>query len=406
MAIGRAAWRAPHRNVPPHDHTAVQEGAVAHPTAGRGRRRQDRDRVATPRPRPARDQGQRHQQADTHPRRSDGRRARGGVPGGDVARWRWPRRPAEEPGRPVPVRSRAATDFGRRLGVRSRRDRPAGTPAARRGHRPGRGASTPGTPTAAADPPRGQPRRSTVTIINARPAEDIDEARFPHDIDEAGVAGAVNEAQLPGDSEDAPDESAADQPAAAAEPADEDQALPAQAENLAGETVPQRSPRRPASRPGPATHPWWRRLRGLCPQPTHPTARRHGRRRGPGRCRTPRRRPGPDPARRPRRARHRGQRPGRPAVGQGVPGQHQGRRRRRGHHRLPQPGAGPGRHQGPAARRRRRRGRHAHRHRSRPRPAPAGRRRAHRHPAGREPPSRRHDPPRRPTGSRSCPCSG
>ena len=74
-----------------------------------------------------------------------------------------------------------------------------------------------------------------MTIINARPAEDIDEARFPHDIDEAGVAGAVS--PLAGNSEDAPDESAADQPAAATEPADEDQALPAEA-NLAGETVP------------------------------------------------------------------------------------------------------------------------------------------------------------------------
>ena len=49
------------------------------------------------------------------------------------------------------------------------------------------------------------------------------------------MAGAVN--QLAGNSEDAPDESAADQPAAATEPADEDQALPVEA-NLAGETVP------------------------------------------------------------------------------------------------------------------------------------------------------------------------
>ena len=67
-----------------------------------------------------------------------------------------------------------------------------------------------------------------MTIIDARPAEDIDEARFP---------GAVDEARGAGHRDDAPEESATDQPAAATEPADEDQALPVEA-NLAGETVP------------------------------------------------------------------------------------------------------------------------------------------------------------------------
>ncbi len=66
-----------------------------------------------------------------------------------------------------------------------------------------------------------------MTIINARPAEDIDEARFP---------GAVDEARGAGHRDDAPEESATDQPAAATEPADEDQALPVEAD-LAGETA-------------------------------------------------------------------------------------------------------------------------------------------------------------------------
>ena len=66
-----------------------------------------------------------------------------------------------------------------------------------------------------------------MTIIDARPAEDIDEARFP---------GAVDEARGAGHRDDAPEESATDQPAAATEPADEDQALPVEAD-LAGETA-------------------------------------------------------------------------------------------------------------------------------------------------------------------------
>ena len=66
-----------------------------------------------------------------------------------------------------------------------------------------------------------------MTIIDARPAEDIDEARFP---------GAVDEARGAGHREDAPEESATDQPAAATEPADEDRALPVEAD-LAGETA-------------------------------------------------------------------------------------------------------------------------------------------------------------------------
>ena len=66
-----------------------------------------------------------------------------------------------------------------------------------------------------------------MTIINAGPAEDIDEARFP---------GAVDEARGAGHRDDAPEESATDQPAAATEPADEDQALPVEAD-LAGETA-------------------------------------------------------------------------------------------------------------------------------------------------------------------------
>jgi hypothetical protein len=108
----------------------------------------------------------------SHPRRIDGRRGPRRSPG--VGTLHAGGGPAEEPGRPVPVRSRAATDLGRRLGVRSHRDRPAGTPAARRGHRLG-------SCVAARDAHRrrrslrGQHRRSTVTIINARPAEDIDE---------------------------------------------------------------------------------------------------------------------------------------------------------------------------------------------------------------------------------------
>ena len=67
-----------------------------------------------------------------------------------------------------------------------------------------------------------------MTIINARPAEDIDEARFPGAVDEARRA--------PDTGDDAPEESATDQPAAATEPADEDQALPVEAD-LAGETA-------------------------------------------------------------------------------------------------------------------------------------------------------------------------
>ena len=66
-----------------------------------------------------------------------------------------------------------------------------------------------------------------MTIINAGPAEDIDEARFP---------GAADEARGAGHRDDAPEESATDQPAAATEPADEDQALPVEAD-LAGETA-------------------------------------------------------------------------------------------------------------------------------------------------------------------------
>ena len=95
-----------------------------------------------------------------------------------------------------------------------------------------------------------------MTIINARPAEDNDDARFP---------GAVDEARGAGHRDDAPEESATDQPAAATEPADEDQALPVEAD-LAGKP-PSRSPRRPALTPSPATHPRWPRRR-LYRQPT------------------------------------------------------------------------------------------------------------------------------------------
>ena len=91
-----------------------------------------------------------------------------------------------------------------------------------------------------------------MTIINAGPAEDIDEARFP---------GAVDEARGAGHREDAPEESATDQPAAATEPADEDQALPVEATSPG--KPPSRSPRRPAPTPSPATHPRWPRRRRL-----------------------------------------------------------------------------------------------------------------------------------------------
>jgi hypothetical protein len=66
-----------------------------------------------------------------------------------------------------------------------------------------------------------------VTIIDARPAEDIDEARLP---------GAVDEVRGAGRRDDAPEESATDQSAAVTEPADEDRALPVEAD-LAGETA-------------------------------------------------------------------------------------------------------------------------------------------------------------------------
>jgi len=47
MAVGMAAWRLGAGRA--KQGAAVQEGAAAHPTAGRGRRRQVQDRVAMPR---------------------------------------------------------------------------------------------------------------------------------------------------------------------------------------------------------------------------------------------------------------------------------------------------------------------------------------------------------------------
>ena len=164
--------------------------------------------------------------------------------------------PAEEPGRPVPVRSRAATDLGRRLGVRSHRDRPAGTPAARRGHRLG-------SCVAARDAHRrrrslrGQPRRSTVTIINARPAEDIDEARFP---------GAVDEARGAGHRDDAPKSRQPTSRPRRPNPQTRTRRFPSRPTSPG--KPPSRSPRRPAPTPSPATHPRWPRRRRLYRQPT------------------------------------------------------------------------------------------------------------------------------------------
>ena len=70
-----------------------------------------------------------------------------------------------------------------------------------------------------------------MTIINARPAEDIGPRTSTRP-----VSPEPSTSPWAGNSDDAPDESAADQPAAATEPADEDQALPVEA-NLAGETA-------------------------------------------------------------------------------------------------------------------------------------------------------------------------
>lgn len=164
--------------------------------------------------------------------------------------------PAEEPGRPVPVRSRAATDLGRRLGVRSHRDRPAGTPAARRGHRLG-------SCVAARDAHRrrrslrGQPRRSTVTIIDARPAEDIDEP----------VSSEPSTRPVGPDAGTTPPKSR--QPTSRPRrpnPQTRTRRFPSRPTSPG--KPPSRSPRRPAPTPSPATHPRWPRRRRLYRQPT------------------------------------------------------------------------------------------------------------------------------------------
>ena len=167
---------------------------------------------------PRRSRGNDNSRRRQHPDASTAARSAAASPGGNVALWRRPRRHAEEPGRPVPVRSRAATDLGRRLGVRSHRDRPAGTPVARRGHRPGN-----------CVPYRDAHRRRRSP---SRPAQEVNRDHHQR----TSRRGHFRRAHGAGNSDDAPDVSATDQPAAATEPADEDQALPVEA-NLAGETA-------------------------------------------------------------------------------------------------------------------------------------------------------------------------
>ena len=159
----------------------------------------------------------------SHPRRIDGRRARGGVPGWDVALWRWPRRRGTRPTRPgeIACGHRPRPPLGRAItpGPASRNPRRATRPP------PGR-CVPPGTPTAPQNP-TGQPRRSIRDHHRRTSRRGHRRGPFPRSLDEARRAGY---------SDDAPDESATDQPAAATEPADEDQALPVEA-NLAGDTA-------------------------------------------------------------------------------------------------------------------------------------------------------------------------